>query len=137
MKRRSGQTIGHALAALAGVCVVFAVLMFIGPKYRVWSSGMAGEAELNQAQYNRQIAVREAQAKKESAKLLAEAEVERAKGVAEANKIIGASLQNNQAYLRYLYIDKLANGENREVIYIPTEAGLPILEANRRTTPGR
>ena len=69
---------------------------------------------------------------KESAKMLGEAEVERARGVAEANKIIGESLHNNEAYLRYLWINGLKdNGHAPQVIYVPTEAGLPILEAGR------
>lgn len=99
-------------------------------KYNVWSSGLAGEAELKQADWNRQIAVREAEAKKESAIALAQAEVERAKGVAQANKIIGDSLKGNEDYLRYLWIDSLQNTKN-QIIYVPTEANLPILEAGR------
>lgn len=100
------------------------------PHYKVWQQGLAGEAELMRAQHNRQIAVHSAQAKKESATFLAEAEVERAKGVAEANKIIGESLHGNDAYLQYLWIQGLHDGSS-EVIYIPTEAQLPILEAGR------
>ena len=61
---------------------------------------------------------------------MAQAEVERAKGVAEANEIIGESLKENEAYLRYLWIIGLQDGSS-EVIYIPTEANLPILEATR------
>jgi regulator of protease activity HflC (stomatin/prohibitin superfamily) len=98
--------------------------------YRVWQRGLAGKAQLAEAEWNRKIAVQEADAKKESAVLLAQAEVERAKGVAEANKIIGESLKNNESYLRYLWIQGLQDGSS-EVIYIPTEAGLPILEAGR------
>jgi hypothetical protein len=67
----------------------------------------------------------------ESAKLLGDAEVARARGVAEANRIIGDSLKGNEAYLRYLWIHNLESGSN-SVIYIPTEAGLPILEAGAR-----
>ncbi len=67
----------------------------------------------------------------ESAKSLAMAEVERAKGVAEANQIIGESLKGNESYLRYLWIQGLQYGSS-EVIYIPTEANLPILEASRK-----
>ena len=74
--------------------------------------------------------VEEAQAKKLSAKHLAEAEVERAKGVAEANKILGDSLKDNDAYLRYLWIQGLHDGKG-ETIYVPTEANFPILEAGR------
>lgn len=89
-----------------------------------------GEAEYARAEQNRRIKVLEAQALKDSAKLQAEAEVERAKGVAEANKIIGDSLKDNEQYLRYLWINGLNDGKN-DVIYVPTEAGLPILEAGR------
>lgn len=104
------------------------------PQYNVWERGLRGQAQLKQADWNRQIAVREAKAKKESATLLAEAEVERAKGVAEANKIIGASLRENEAYLRYLWIQGLQDGSS-EIIYVPTEANLPILEATRGLKP--
>ena len=57
----------------------------------------------------------------------AEIEVERAKGVSESNKIISTSINEN--YLRYL-LNALKEG-NSEVIYVPTEANLPILEASR------
>lgn len=102
------------------------------PKYRVWSATMQGEAEYAQAEQNRRIAVLEAESKLEAAKSLAAAEVERARGVAQANEIIGQSLKDNESYLRWLWIENLDKGGN-SVIYIPTEAGLPILEAGRRT----
>lgn len=101
------------------------------PTYSVWQKGMAGKAELAQAEANRKIKIAEAEAAKESAKSLAEAEVIRARGVAEANRIIGDSLKNNEAYLRYLYVNSLAE-KDANVYYIPTEAGLPILEAGKR-----
>jgi hypothetical protein len=106
-----------------GVCALYS-------KYNVWSSGLQGQAELNRADWNRQIAVREAAAKKESAVLLAQAEIERAKGVAQANKIIGDSLKGNEDYLRYLWIDSIQQTKD-QIIYVPTESNLPILEANR------
>ena len=58
-------------------------------------------------------------------------EVERAKGVASANKIIGDSLKDNEAYLRYLWITDMTNNKAPSVIYVPTEANIPILEAGR------
>jgi regulator of protease activity HflC (stomatin/prohibitin superfamily) len=102
----------------------------VASKYAVWAKGKAGQAELAKADYNRQIAVREAKAKKESAVLLAQAEIERARGVAKANKIIGTSLQGNEDYLRYLWVNGLHEGKN-QVIYIPTETNMPIMEAGR------
>ena len=112
-----------ALGIIGGGCAVL-------PRYNVWQQGLAGQAELARAEQNRQIAVQEAQAKLDAATLLAQVEVERAKGLAKANEIIGESLRNNEAYLRYLYIDQLGQTDN-QIIYIPTEAGLPILEAGR------
>jgi len=103
-------------------------LMWILPQYNVWSQEMRGKASLREAEWSKQIAIEEAKALKESASLKAAAEIERAKGVAEANRIIGESLENNDAYLRYLWIQGLQDGSS-EVIYIPTEANLPILEA--------
>lgn len=124
------------------ILICIAVLVFIiggfwgigalHREYNVWAQGKEGQSELSKAQWNRQITVQEAQAKKDSAVLLAEAEVERAKGVAKANQIIGESLKQNEQYLRYLWITDVANnGTGKTVVYVPTEANLPILEANR------
>lgn len=114
-----------------GLLVLIIGCAVVIPTYSVWQKGMAGKAELAQAEANRKIKIAEAEAAKESAKSLAEAEVIRARGVAEANRIIGDSLKNNEAYLRYLYVNSLAE-KDANVYYIPTEAGLPILEAGKR-----
>lgn len=119
------------LSILAIILIV--VFIFGWPIYNVWASSQNGQAELAKAQFSKQVSVQEAQAKLDSSKLLAEAEVERAKGVAQANQIIGNSLKDNEDYLRYLYINGLTeNPSSHEVIYIPTEAGIPILEAGKR-----
>lgn len=101
-----------------------------GRVYDVWGQRKEGEAELARAESNRQIKTLEAKAAMESAKHLADAEIIRAKGVAEANKIIGDSLAGNESYLRYLWIQGLGHGAS-SVVYVPTEANLPILEASR------
>ncbi len=120
--------------AIVTTFVVIIVLVVIGmiilPKYRIYKQDLQGQANLRQQEWEKRILVEQAKAEKESAILKAEAEIERAKGVAEANKIIANSLQGNEAYLRYLWIDKIS-GDN-QVIYVPTEAGLPILEAGQR-----
>ena len=123
-----------AVLSLCGLLVVaiIGLSMFGIPKYSIYSNEMSGKAELAKATGNRKIKIQEAEATKEAAKLLAEAEVERAKGVAEANRIIGDSLKGNEAYLRYLWINGLQQGATPQVVYVPTEAGLPILEAGKR-----
>lgn len=127
-EERVARIILHILGA---VCFLVAFGMWGCPQYEVWQQSLHGKAELARASSNRMIAIQEAEAKKESAKLLAEAEVSRAEGVAKANQIIGASLKGNEAYLRYLWIDTLVK-DDKQVIYVPTEAGLPILEAGKR-----
>ena len=119
---------------------ILGIIYFVGylildvyPNYNVWASGKAGQAQLAQADYNRKIAVREAMAKSASAVELAKAEVIRAGGVAKANKIIGESLKQNEAYLTYLWLQNLESKYNK-TIYIPTEANLPMLEAGRLNT---
>ena len=102
------------------------------PPYNAWAKRINGQAELAMAESTRQIAVLEAQAKRDSAKMLAQAEVERAKGVAEANRIIADGLKGHSEYLQYLFItERIGQGASREVIYVPTEANIPILEAQR------
>lgn len=118
---------------ILGLTLLFGVTalgMYGCPTYNVWQKELSGKAQLKEAEWNRQIKIQEAAAQEESAKHLARAEIERAKGVAQANEIIGSSLKNNEAYLRYLWITELNQGQ--QVIYIPTEAGLPILEAGKR-----
>ena len=113
--------------------VIFFALAFVGmPVLNVWREEKIGEAELARAEQNRQIAILEARARAESAKSLAEAEIIRAEGVAKANQIIGDSLKDNDVYIHYLWIEALKESQN-EVIYIPTEAGIPITEAKRRS----
>jgi regulator of protease activity HflC (stomatin/prohibitin superfamily) len=112
----------------AGFVVVVALLFIGGPMYNVWQQSLAGKAELQKAEYTRQVAVLEAQAKKDSAQQLADAEIIRATGVAKANQIIGNSLKDNREYLQYLYITGLEEGANKGnvTIYVPTENGMPV-----------
>lgn len=100
------------------------------PPYSVWEQEYYGKAELAKATSTRKIAIEEAKAKEESAESLARAEVIRAMGVAEANKIISESLKDNNEYLHYLWIQALEESMG-SLIYVPTEAQLPLLEATR------
>lgn len=118
------------LTVLVGLILGIPGCMYVMPQYSVWEQSLSGKAELGKAQFNRQIKIQEAEATLEAAKHLANAEIERAKGAAEANRILGDSLKGKEEYLRYLWIEKMDS--NKEVIYIPTEAGIPILEAGKR-----
>lgn len=133
----------HTSDKIIGTILLFIVVGFFAgiiagafwawPQFNVYSQRMAGQAEFQRAESNRRIRVQEAQALFDAAKLTAQAEVERARGVAEANEIIADSLGGAEGYLRWRYIEMLeeTGRNNRDVIYIPTEAALPILEAGR------
>lgn len=110
------------LGTIIGLCVGI-------PYYSVWQQEMQGKAEFAKAEQNRKIKIEEAKANLEAEKLNAQAEVERAKGMAEAIKIENGSL--TPEYIQYLWVRQQNNLGDKTVVYIPTEANLPILEAKR------
>ena len=112
------------------IVILIVIVMFAWPPYNVWRAKKTGEAQLAQAEQNRKIKVFEAEAELESAQLKAKSEIARAEGAAKANEILGSSLTGKHEYLRYLWINAMSETQN-QVIYIPTESGLPILEATR------
>jgi len=114
---------------IIAIVSIIGLLMWGIPKYRVWSSEMAGKAEFTRAEQNRRIKIEEAKANLEAEKLNAQAEIERAKGAAEAIKIENGSL--TPTYIQYLWVRQQNATSNNRIIYIPTEAGLPILEAGK------
>jgi regulator of protease activity HflC (stomatin/prohibitin superfamily) len=120
-------------SAFLFTCFVIVLALWGCPKYNVYNQEMDGRAQLAHAQFSREVAVAEAKAKMEAAELLAQADISRAKGAAQANIILGDSLKGNSDYLRYLWIQNLEHAQaGTQVIYVPTEAGLPILEAGKR-----
>jgi len=123
----------RGISSVFGAIIVLAVVaagMYILPQWNVWRANLEGQAALRRAENERKVQIEDARARAEAAALLAEAEVERAKGVAEANRIIAEGLGGPEGYLRYLWISSLGES-GQDVIYVPTEAGIPILEAGR------
>ena len=118
---------GIIIIGLLGIIVVGG-LAFGLPQYGVYTKTLNGKAQLQEAEFTRQVAVLEAQAKKDSAQQLADAEIIRASGVAKANQIIGNSLKDNREYLQYLYITGIEEGSQKGnvTIYVPTEGGMPV-----------
>lgn len=122
------KTIIGGIAFISVVALFVLALLFGIPRYRVWQQEMEGKAEFAKAEQNRQIKIEEAKANLEAEKLNAQAEIERAKGAAEAIKIENGSLTGT--YIQYLWV-RQQNAALEKVVYIPTEANLPILEAKK------
>lgn len=137
---RKDPTVKIIVGVIVGVLIIIGLMMVFGPRYRLYKQDLQGQANLRQQEWEKKILIEQARAENESATLQAEAKIKqetakaeaeiiRAGGVAKANTIIADSLKGNESYLRYLWIDKISDNPN--VIYVPTEAGLPLLEANR------
>lgn len=102
------------------VCLAVAAGIAFGyPNYLVWEQGKQGEAALAKATQDRQIKVQEA-----------EAEMEAAVKQAEANKTLGESIRAYPEAMEQKWVEAIANTSN-QVIYLPTEASVPITEAGR------
>lgn len=121
--------IGIFTIVAVAIMLLIGFLMWVMPIYNVWQQEQAGKAEYAKAEQNRRIKIEEAKANLEAEKLNAQAEVERAKGAAEAIKIENGSI--TPAYIQYLWVRQQNANTNNKIIYIPTEAGLPVLEASR------
>lgn len=93
--------------------------------YSVWSMEMQGKAKLAEATQSRQIQV-------EQAKAEADAATHRAIAI----KTVGAAAQAYPEYRQQEYIgafaEALKEGNIQQIMYIPTEAGIPIMEAGKR-----
>ena len=127
--------IGATISMVVLLAIILGIALVGMPTYNVYSKQMKGKAAYEEAVQNRRIRVLEAQAALDSAQLTAQAEVARARGTNEANRIMAESLGGPDNYLRWAYINMLeetAGKGDRSVIYLPTEAGMPILEAGRR-----
>lgn len=120
---------GKIAAAL--VVVILAWILFGYPYWRVWASHQEGLADLMMAKNEQQIQIAQARSRLDAAELNKQAAVIEAQAVALQIAEIGKELTNHDLYLKWQWIKMMEDGRNA-TIYVPTEAGLPILEAGKR-----
>lgn len=110
---------------VGGIIMTVLSLMFGLPVYSVWQQGLAGEADLAKADQTRQIIVTQARAELEAA-------TERAKAIS----IMGEAAKKYPEYCQQEFIgafaEALKEGKINQIIYVPTEANIPVLEAGKR-----
>lgn len=127
-----------ALRYLGGAVALLVALiwgwMWIAPKYNLYRANTEKKAVIAEQRSRSEAAEFAAKSEVTQAQAKADAEVIRAKGLAQAQQIIAATLTED--YIRYLYIQAIENNPN-QIIYVPTEAGLPILEAGRGANAGK
>lgn len=112
---------------ITGIIVGLAIVtlgMWGIPQYKVWTATLEGEANLKKAQQERQILVTQAAAEKEAATLRS-----------EAISIVGKAAKEYPEYRQQEFIgafaEALKEGKISQIMYVPTEANIPITEASR------
>lgn len=123
LKERKRLRVFSVLCAV-GIVLLVCVSAYAYPRYKIYSAEMRGRAALTEAVNSKKVKVEEAKANLESEKLNAQAEVIRAQGVSDAIDIEGGKITD--AYIKYLWVKNLSFAET-EIIYLPTENGLPVL----------
>jgi len=119
-----------ATVTLAGIALAIIIAGAFGTvaawsKLRVMNAESVGRAEFVRAEQNRQIKVKTAEAERDAAKLQA-----------EAIEIMGKAAQQYPEYRKQEFIsafgEALREGTIQQIIYVPTEANIPVLEAGQR-----
>jgi regulator of protease activity HflC (stomatin/prohibitin superfamily) len=124
----------QTLSQVAGgvVAVMLFWILWGYPRWRVWAAHQAGLADLQKAKNEQQIQIAMAQSRLDAAHLNKQAAIIEAEAVSEQIKTIGKELSSHGLYLRWQWIRMMENMEtDATVIYVPTEANLPVLEAAR------
>ena len=110
------------------ILVIILLLLFGWPHYKVWKQGMDGQASPAEAEQSKMIQVQVAKAEFESAKLRA-----------EAIKLVGQAAKDYPKYRKQEFIgsfgEALRDGRIQQIIYVPTEANIPIVDSVRRSQP--
>lgn len=129
MEEVSWFTASHMIELLVSLIGFIALLHWVFPVYNVWAKRKAGEADLEQAHFEQQIQVAKANARLLAAETNKKAAIIEAQAVAAQIDVIGNNLQKHDLYLKWQWIKMMEDHSDSATIYIPTEAGLPILEA--------
>jgi regulator of protease activity HflC (stomatin/prohibitin superfamily) len=115
--------------------IVFVLWSLFGyPLWKVWASEKRGEADLQKAHKEQQIQVSKAQGRVDAAELNKKAAIIEAEAVSAQIEKIGKQLTEHDLYLKWQWIKMMEERPESSVIYVPTEANLPILEAGARKT---
>lgn len=116
------------LLGISFATLVLIVLVAAGmagcPQYNVYSARLDGEATVARANGAKQALVATALAEKEAAQFRA-----------DAIKIVGQAAHDFPEYRQQEFIGSFAEalheGKISQIIYVPTEANIPVIEAGR------
>lgn len=118
-------TLVAILSILAIVAVVFGF-----PLWNVWREGLSGEAALKKATQTRKIQIEQAIGEEEAAK-------HRANAIAIVGKAAKEFPEYRQQEFIGAFAEAMHNGRIAQIIYVPTEANIPITEAGKNVPRGK
>jgi len=123
MKHERGNASVIILIGFLSVALILSAMFGI-PVYNVWQQGLSGEADLRKAEQTRLILVEQAKAEKESATYRA-----------DAIAIVGQAAKDFPEYRFQEFLgafgEAFREGNIEQIIYVPTEGMVPIMEATR------
>ena len=112
------------IGAVAGLLLIGSC-SYTYPKYKVYAATQSGIAKLKESESSKQILIQQALAEKEAAKYQA-----------EAIEIMGEAAKKYPEYRQQEFINSfgtaLRDGKIQQIIYVPTEANIPVMEAGKR-----
>lgn len=111
------------------LCGLIALGMVGCPKYGVWQQGLVGKARLARAGQERKILVEQAQAELDAAEI-------RVKAITTIGQAAKDFPEYRLQEFMGAFAEALQDGKIQKIIYVPTEANIPIMEASRTTLPG-
>lgn len=124
---KSRRIMWYSIGGIATTIALIVAMMIGLPIYSVWQQGLSGEAALKKAEQTRQILIEQAKAEEQAATFRA-----------NAIEIVGAKAQQYPEYRQQEFMaalgEALQNGNISQILYLPTEAAIPITEANRLRT---
>jgi hypothetical protein len=110
--------------AIAFIFLLIPIGLVGCPQYHVWQQGLEGQAALKRAEQTRMIQIEQAKGEEQAA-------LHRANAI----KTLGQAAKDFPEY-RYqeflgAFAEALHNGTIQKIIFVPTEAQIPITEAGR------
>lgn len=120
-------SIGSVLAVVVVVLGIVVGAMLGIPKYNAWRKGVAGQGMLAYAEAEKRVLIEQAKAEKEAAQLQA-----------GAIAIVGQAAQEYPEYREQQFMAAFGNAIEQgdvQMIFVPTEANVPILVSPERRTP--
>lgn len=125
MRNENGNTAVYSVTGILGVLVILFLLFWGLPIWNVWKQGLSGEAALAKAEQTKKIMVETARAEVDASKLRA-----------QAIEIMGAAAKKYPEYrlqeFMGAFAEALQEGNIDQIIYVPTEANIPVMEAGKR-----